>query len=103
MVKKLNEQNFTNEVLNSAGTVLVDFYADWCGPCKMVSPIVDEIAEEKPEITVGKVNVDESAALAGRYGVMSIPTLIVFKGGKEMARLIGYKPKDAICCGQAFL
>ena len=96
MVKKLNEQNFTNEVLNSAGTVLVDFYADWCGPCKMVSPIVDEIAEEKPEITVGKVNVDESAALAGRYGVMSIPTLIVFKGGKEMARLIGYKPKDAI-------
>ena len=96
MVKKLNEQNFANEVLNSAGTVLVDFYADWCGPCKMVSPIVDEIAEEKPEITVGKVNVDESAALAGRYGVMSIPTLIVFKGGKEMARLIGYKPKDAI-------
>jgi len=96
MVKKLNTQNFTDEVLNTSGTVLVDFYADWCGPCKMVSPIVDEIAEERTDIIVGKANVDESAALAKQYKVMSIPTLIVFKDGKESARLIGYSPKEEI-------
>ena len=96
MVKKLNAQNFANEVLTAAGTVLVDFYADWCGPCRMVSPIVDEIAQERPEISVGKVNVDESSSLAEKYHVMSIPTLIVFKNGKETARMIGFKPKSAI-------
>ena len=78
MVKKLDTQNFADEVLNTSGTVLVDFYADWCGPCKMVSPIVHEIAEERTDIIVGKANVDESAALAKQYKVMSIPTLIVF-------------------------
>ena len=96
MVKKLNSENFQNEVLNADGTVLVDFYADWCGPCKMVSPIVDEIAETQSGITVGKVNVDESSALAAKFNVVSIPTLIVFKDGQETARLIGYKPKEAI-------
>lgn len=96
MVKKLDTQNFTNEVLNTSGTVLVDFYADWCGPCKMVSPIVDEIAEERTDIIVGKVNVDESAALAKQYKVMSIPTLIVFKDGRESEKLIGYAPKEEI-------
>lgn len=96
MVKKLDTQNFADEVLNTSGTVLVDFYADWCGPCKMVSPIVDEIAEERTDIIVGKANVDESAALAKQYKVMSIPTLIVFKDGKESARLIGYSPKEEI-------
>lgn len=96
MVKKLNTQNFESEVLNASGTVLVDFYADWCGPCKMVSPIVDEIAEEQTGIAVCKVNVDESAALAKQYKVMSIPTLIVFQDGKESKRLIGCKPKEEI-------
>ena len=96
MVKKLDTQNFADEVLNTSGTVLVDFYADWCGPCKMVSPVVDEIAEERTDIVVGKANVDESAALAKQYKVMSIPTLIVFKDGKESTRLIGYSPKEEI-------
>ena len=96
MVKKLDTQNFADEVLNTSGTVLVDFYADWCGPCKMVAPVVDEIAEERTDIIVGKANVDESAALAKQYKVMSIPTLIVFKDGKESARLIGYSPKEEI-------
>ena len=93
-VQKLNQNNFNNVIAN--GTVLVDFYADWCGPCRMVSPIVDEIAEERRDITVGKVNVDDENALAMKYGVMSIPTLIVFKDGKETARIVGARPKAAI-------
>ncbi len=96
MVKKLNNENFANEVLNNSETVLVDFYADWCGPCKMVAPIVEEIANERNDISVGKLNVDESSAVAAQYNIMSIPTLIVFKGGKETARLVGYRPKEAI-------
>ena len=95
-VKKLNDANFESEILNNNGTCLVDFYADWCGPCKMVSPIVDEIADERTDITIGKINVDESSALAMKYNVMSIPTLIVFKGGKEYDRIIGYSPKEEI-------
>ena len=94
MLKKLNAQNFNDEM--KSGTVLVDFYADWCGPCKMVAPIVDEIAKERADISVGKVNVDESNALAMQYGVTSIPTLIVFKDGKEHARLVGFRPKESI-------
>ena len=93
-VQKLNENNFHNTIAN--GTVLVDFYADWCGPCRMVSPIVDEIAEERRDVTVGKVNVDDENALAMKYGVMSIPTLIVFKEGKETARIVGARPKAVI-------
>ena len=93
-VQKLNQNNFDNAVAN--GTVLVDFYADWCGPCRMVSPIVDEIAEERSDITVGKVNVDDENALAMKYGVMSIPTLIVFKDGQEKTRIVGARPKAAI-------
>ena len=93
-VQKLNQNNFNNAIAN--GTTLVDFYADWCGPCRMVSPIVDEIAEERRDITVGKVNVDDENALAMKYGVMSIPTLIVFKDGKEAARIVGVRPKAAI-------
>lgn len=94
MLKKLNEQNFDHEI--KGGTALVDFYADWCGPCKMVAPIVEEIANQRTDITVGKVNVDESNALAVKYGVISIPTLIVFKDGKETARLVGFRPKESI-------
>ena len=93
-VQKLNQNNFNNAIAN--GTALVDFYADWCGPCRMVSPIVDEIAEERSDITVGKVNVDDENALAMKYGVMSIPTLIVFKDGKEAARIVGARPKADI-------
>ena len=93
-VQKLNQNNFNNAV--ASGTALVDFYADWCGPCRMVSPIVDEIAEERSDITVGKVNVDDENALAMKYGVMSIPTLIVFNNGKEKARIVGARPKGAI-------
>ncbi|MBR2334705.1 MAG: thioredoxin [Clostridia bacterium] len=93
-VQKLNQNNFNNAI--ASGTALVDFYADWCGPCRMVSPIVDEIAEERSDITVGKVNVDDENALAMKYGVMSIPTLVVFKDGKEAARIVGARPKVAI-------
>jgi len=93
-VQKLDQNNFHNAIAN--GTVLVDFYADWCGPCRMVSPIVDEIAKERSDITVGKVNVDDENALAMKYGVMSIPTLIVFKNGEEKTRIVGARPKTAI-------
>lgn len=95
MLLKLNEQNFANEILNSS-TALVDFYADWCGPCKMIAPIVEEIANERTDITVGKINVDESPALAMKYNVSSIPTLIVFKNGIELSRIVGYRPKEDI-------
>ena len=91
MLKKFNEQNLDNEIKN--GTILVDVYADWCGACKMVAPVVDEIANARPDITVIKVNVDEHSSLASQYGVFSIPTLITFKEGNEKARLVGYKPK----------
>ena len=92
----LNEGNFEKEVLNFEGTALVDFYADWCGPCKMIAPIVAEIAEERTDIVVGKINVDDSNALAMKYGVASIPTLIVFKNGIETNRIVGYRPKADI-------
>lgn len=95
MLLKLNEQNFANEILNSSAA-LVDFYADWCGPCKMIAPIVEEIANERTDITVGKINVDESPALAMKYNVSSIPTLIVFKNGIELSRIVGYRPKEDI-------
>lgn len=95
-VIKLNNENFEQEVQNQSGIVLVDFYAEWCGPCKMLSPIVDEIAEERTDIKVGKVNVDESSELAIQYRVMSVPTLIVMLDGKEHARAVGYKAKQEI-------
>ena len=91
---KLDEKNFDLTV--SKGTVLVDFYADWCGPCQMIAPLVAEIAEERTDITVGKINVDENMGLATRFGIISIPTLLVFKDGKEAGRIVGLRPKDAI-------
>ena len=91
---KLNEQNFQT-VINS-GTTLVDFYADWCGPCKMIAPIIEEIANERIDINVGKVNVDESGMLAMKYNVSSIPTIIVFKDGQEQAKIVGYRRKEEI-------
>ena len=95
MSKKLNTQNFENELRNN-NTVLVDFYAEWCGPCRMLTPTIEEIAKERTDISVGKVNIDENSNLAAYYGVMSIPTLIVFKDGKEHARLVGFTSKDNI-------
>ena len=94
-VKVINASNF-EALANGDKPLLIDFYADWCGPCRMISPIVDEIAKERSDITVGKVNVDDENALAIKYGVMSIPTLIVFKDGKEKTRIVGAKPKAAI-------
>lgn len=96
MVKVLDGQNFTSEVLNINGLALVDFYANWCGPCKMVAPIVAEIAEERSDVVVGKVNVDDSMELARQYNIVSIPTLIVFKDGKPAAQVVGYRSKQEI-------
>ena len=92
----INKNNFRNEVLNSEMPVLLDFWAPWCGPCRMVSPIVDEIAAERGDIKVGKVNVDEQPELAGQFGVMSIPTLVVMKGGKVVNKTVGARPKAQI-------
>ena len=92
----INKNNFQNEVLNSEKPVLLDFWAPWCGPCRMVSPIVDEIAAERGDIKVGKVNVDEQPELAGQFGVMSIPTLVVIKGGRVVNKTVGARPKAQI-------
>ena len=95
-VIKVNKDNFENEVMNSDKKVLVDFYASWCGPCRMVSPIIDEIAAERSDIKVVKVNVDEQSELAAEFGVMSIPTLVVIENGKIVNQMMGARPKEAI-------
>ena len=97
MVNVFNEENFENEVINTDKTTIVDFYADWCGPCKMMSPVIDKIAEENAEsIKVGKVNVDENQELAMKYNVMSIPTILVFKNGNLVKTFIGVTSKSEI-------
>ncbi len=93
---KLTKDNFEQEVLKSEKPVLVDFYADWCGPCQMLSPIVDEVAEERDDIKVGKINVDEQMELAQKYGVMTIPTLLVIKNGEIANKHIGALPKSGV-------
>ena len=93
-VKKLTNENFESIVSN--GTVLVDFFAEWCGPCKMMSPIIDEIAEERNDITVAKLNVDDAVEIATKFNVLSIPTLVIFKDGKEVSRIVGLQSKDKI-------
>ena len=92
----IDKNNFEEEVVNSTQPVLLDFWASWCGPCRMVSPIVDEIAQEHPEIKVGKVNVDEQQELAAAFSVMSIPTLFVLKDGKIVKQATGARPKEQI-------
>ena len=95
-VVKITKDNFQELVMNGDREVLLDFWAPWCGPCRMVSPIVDEIAGERKDILVGKVNVDEEMALASQFQVMSIPTLVVLRNGQVVSRTVGARPKDAI-------
>lgn len=95
-VLDVTSQNFEEEVLKSEKPVLVDFYADWCGPCKMLSPIVDEVANEKEDIKVCRINIDEEQDLAVEYGIMSIPTLVVIKNGEEAKRSVGVIGKTEI-------
>ena len=92
----INKNNFQSEVLNSEKKVLLDFWAPWCGPCRIVVPIVEEIADERPDIKVGKINVDEEVELASQFGIMSIPTLVVIENGKIVNQTMGAKPKDEI-------
>ena len=96
-ILKITSENYESEVLKSEKPVIIDFYADWCGPCRMMSPIIDEIAEEMHEnIKVGKVNVDENQELAMEYGIMSIPTIVIIKNGKAEKTLVGLRDKEEI-------
>ncbi|MCI8387450.1 MAG: thioredoxin [Clostridiales bacterium] len=92
----ITKGNFESEVKNYKGTVMLDFWASWCGPCKMLSPIIDEIAEETPSLKVGKVNVDDEGELAQAFGVASIPTVVVIKDGVIAEVSVGYRPKDEL-------
>ena len=95
-IKTLTSENFETEVLKESKTVLVDFWASWCGPCRMLSPVVDQIAEERQDIKVCKVNIDEQPELAQKFDVMSIPTLLVFRNGKQVNSSVGVRPKQDI-------
>ncbi len=95
-VIKITAENFQNEVLNSSKTVLLDFYADWCGPCQMVAPILAEISEEHEDVVIGKINVDDEPQLAAQFGVMSIPMLAVIKEGRLVNKSVGARPKEDI-------
>ena len=95
-VVKVTNENFEEEVLKSDKKVLVDFWASWCGPCMMLSPLVDEIASEVSDLKVAKVNVDEENELAEKFNIMSIPCLVVFENGKEVKRSVGFIPKEEI-------
>lgn len=95
-VLKVNSDNFDEEVLNCDKTVLIDFYADWCGPCKMFAPIIDEVANENQNIKVVKINIDDNQDIAAKYQIMSIPTLVIVRNGNEITRSVGVIDKDKI-------
>ena len=92
----INKNNFQNEIMNSEKLVLLDFWAPWCAPCRMLAPVVEEIASERADIKVGKINIDEQSELANKFGIMSIPTLVVMKNGKIIQQVSGVRPKNAI-------
>ena len=92
----ITKENYEEQVLNSGKTVVLDFWAPWCGPCRMVAPILEEIAAERSDVVIGKINVDEELELAMNFRVVSIPTLVVMKGGKAVAQSVGYRPKAEI-------
>jgi thioredoxin len=95
-VTKITNENFETEVLQSDKPVLIDFFATWCGPCKMLSPVVDSIAEEHPEIKICKIDIDEEPSLTERFGIMSVPTLVVMKNGEIVRTSVGFKSRDAV-------
>ena len=95
-VLNITKENFENEVVKSEKVVLLDFFATWCGPCRMVAPILEEIAGEREDILVGKIDVDQEMELAMQFKIVSIPTLIVMEGGQEVAKTVGYSPKEEI-------
>jgi thioredoxin 1 len=97
MAQEFTAANFEKEVMQAEKPVLVDFWAPWCGPCKMMGPVIDELAEEmKGEVKIGKLNVDEGAAIASQFGIMSIPTLILFRGGAAVSQVSGLQSKDKV-------
>lgn len=96
MAKKITTNEFENEVLNAKGTVLVDFFATWCGPCKMLAPHLDELSAKNPDIKIVKIDVDEETPLAIKYGVASIPTLLLFKDGEKVKQTLGYQTLDQL-------
>ena len=95
-ILNVTKDNFQEEVIRSEKPVLLDFWAGWCGPCRMVSPLADEIAQERPDVKVGKINVDEQPELVGAFQVMSIPTLVVMRDGKVVQQMVGARPKQQI-------
>ncbi len=95
-VKEFTDDNFDSDVLQADGAVLVDFWAPWCGPCRQIAPMIDELASENPSVSIGKVNIDDNPSVAQRFGITSIPTLLLFKGGEPVESFVGVRPKTAL-------